>query len=93
MWAPATVIIKILIVIPFTSHGKSILGKRNLIAPVIAMFITVIGYYIADVILFGKEAAFLISVSSNGLQGIGSAAVFYILGTALEKAGVKRLTA
>ena len=91
MWAPATVIIKILIVLPFTSRRKGILNKRNLIAPVIAMFITVIGYYIADLIIFGKEAAFLISVISNGIQGLGSAAVFYILSAALEKAGVRRL--
>ena len=91
MWAPATVIIKILIVLPFTSRRKGILNKRNLIAPVIAMFITVIGYYIADLIIFGKEAAFLISVTSNGIQGLGSAAVFYILSAALEKAGVRRL--
>jgi len=90
MWAPATVIIKIL-VLPFTSRRKGILNKRNLIAPVIAMFITVIGYYIADLILFGKEAAFLISVTSNGIQGLGSAAVFYILSAALEKAGVRKL--
>ena len=91
MWAPATVIIKILIVLPFTYRGKGILNKRNLIAPVIAMFITVVGYYVADLILFGKEAAFLISVTSNGIQGLGSAAVFYILSAALEKAGVRRL--
>lgn len=91
MWAPATVIIKILIVLPFTYRGKGILNKRNLIAPVIAMFITVVGYYIADLIIFGKEAAFLISVTSNGIQGLGSAAVFYILSAALEKAGVRRL--
>ena len=91
MWAPATVIIKILIVIPFTSHGSKLLVKRNLIAPVIAMVITVSGYYIADVILFGKEAAFLISVTSNGIQGLGSAVVFYILCAALEKAGIRRL--
>ncbi|MCR4793300.1 MAG: TIGR04002 family protein [Lachnospiraceae bacterium] len=91
MWAPATIIIKILIVLPFTSAKPGILNKRNLIAPVIAMVITVAGYYLADVILFGKEAAFLVSVSSNSIQGIGSAAVFYILGAALEKSGIKRL--
>ena len=91
VWAPATIIIKILIVIPFTSKNPKLLNKRNLIAPVIALLITVTGYYIADVILFGKEAAFLISVTSNSIQGLGSAAVFYIIGAALEKAGIKRL--
>ena len=91
MWAPATVIIKILIVIPFTSKGQKLLNKRNLFAPLIAMVISIIGYYLAEVFLYGKEAAFLVSVTTNTVQGVGSAAVFYILGAALEKAGIKRL--
>ena len=91
MWAPATILIKILIVIPFTSKGTSILNKRNLIAPLIAMLISIAGYYVAEVILYGKEAAFLVSVTTNTIQGIGSAAVFYIFGAAFQKAGIKRL--
>lgn len=91
MWAPATIIIKILIVIPFTSKHNKLLAKRNLIAPVIAMLITITGYYFAELILYGKETAFLVSVTSNSIQGLGSAAVFYILGAALDKTGVKTL--
>ena len=93
MWAPATVIIKILVVLPFTSRNSKILGKRNLIAPVVAMLITIIGYYLAEVILYGKEAAFIISVTTNLIQGVGSAAVFYALSATLDKAGVKALIA
>ena len=91
MWAPATVIIKILVVLPFTSRNSKILSKRNLLAPVIAMLISITGYYLAEVILYGKEAAFIISVTTNLIQGVGSAAVFYILGAALDKAGVKNI--
>ena len=91
MWAPATVIIKILVVLPFTSRHSKIFTKRNIVAPLIAMLITITGYYLAEVILYGKEAAFLISVTTNSIQGVGSAAVFYILGAALDKAGVKTL--
>ena len=93
MWAPATVIIKVLVVLPFTSHHSKILTKRNLLAPVIAMLITIVGYYLAEVILYGKEAAFIISVTTNLIQGAGSAAVFYVLSAALDKAGVKTLIA
>ena len=93
MWAPATIIIKVLVVIPFTSHHNKLLAKRNLIAPVIAMLITIAGYYLAEVILYGKEAAFLISVTTNLIQGIGSAVVFYALAAALDKAGVMALIA
>jgi len=91
MWAPATVIIKILVVLPFTSHHAKIFTKRNMVAPLISMLITIAGYYLAEVILYGKEAAFLISVTTNLIQGVGSAAIFYILGAALDKAGVKTL--
>ena len=77
--------------LPFTSKGTSILNKRNLIAPLIAMLISIAGYYVAEVILYGKEAAFLVSVTTNTIQGIGSATVFYIFGAAFEKAGIKRL--
>ena len=91
MWAPATVIIKILVVLPFTSRHSKIFTKRNIVAPLIAMLITITGYYLAEVILYGKEAAFLISVTTNSIQGVGSAAVFYILGAALDKVGVKTL--
>jgi uncharacterized repeat protein (TIGR04002 family) len=90
MWAPATIIIKSLIVLPFTSKNPKILTKRNLIAPAIALLISATGYYFAEVLLYGKEAAFIISVTANSIQGIGSAAVFYALGGALEKAGVKK---
>ena len=93
MWAPATVIIKVLVVLPFTSRHSKIFSKRNLFAPLIAMLITIAGYYLAEVILYGKEAAFLISVTTNLIQGIGSAAVFYVLGAALDKAGIKTLIA
>ena len=91
MWALATVIIKILVVLPFTSRHSKLFTKRNIVAPLIAMLITITGYYLAEVILYGKEAAFLISVTTNSIQGVGSAAVFYILGAALDKAGVKTL--
>ncbi|MBP8969118.1 MAG: TIGR04002 family protein [Lachnospiraceae bacterium] len=91
MWAPATVMIKILVVLPFTARHSKLLAKRNLIAPVIAMLITITGYYLAEVILYGKEAAFVISVTTNLIQGVGSAVVFYALAAALDKAGVKTL--
>ena len=57
MWAIATVIIKMLIVIPFTSKGDSLLTKRNLAAPIISFFISATGYFIAEKIIFGGEVA------------------------------------
>ena len=93
MWTVATVIIKSLIVLPFTSHGKKILGKRNFVAPIIAFFISATGYYIADGVLFGEFTAIVSSFSSSLVQSGGSAIVFYVLGAALDRAGVKSLIA
>ena len=36
MWAVATVIIKMLIVLPFSSRSETLLTKRNLVAPVLS---------------------------------------------------------
>ena len=42
-WTVATVIIKSLIVIPFTNKATTILSKRNIAAPVVSYFITATG--------------------------------------------------
>lgn len=89
MWAPATIIIKILITIPFTCKSEKIVSKRNIVAPFIAMCITVIGYYIAEGILFGSFAAAVASIYGNVIQGIGSACIFFLLGAAFDRAHIK----
>ena len=84
MWAPATIIIKMLIVLPFSSRGGKIVTKRNIAALAAAFFISAAGYYIAEGILFGFTAAFWASVSGSVVQGAGSAAVFLVFGLALD---------
>ena len=83
-------IIKMLIVIPFTSKGDSLLTKRNLAAPIISFFISATGYFIAEKILFGGEVAFLSTLSGSVVQSGGSAIFFYIGAAAFQSAGVKR---
>lgn len=89
MWAPATIIIKMLIVLPFTSTEGRILSGRNKIAPWIAFIISATGYYLAEGILFGTFAAPLVSMAGSFVQSAGSAAVFYVLAAAFDKAGLK----
>ena len=89
MWMPATVIIKMLIVLPFTHKADKILSKRNIIAPFMALLISTAGYYLAEGILFGSFGAALLTISGSLIQSGGSAAVFYILGTMLDKLHVK----
>ena len=90
MWAPATIIIKMLITIPFTNKSAKIITPRNIIATVIAYLITGIGYFIAEYIIFGSFGSALIaSLSGNLIQSVGSAIFFIIFGLALDKVHLK----
>lgn len=94
MWAPATIIIKMLITVPFTSKSTRIITARNVIATIIAYLISGLGYFFAEYIIFGNmSAAFLASMSGSLIQSGGSAVFFIIFGLALDKAHIKaRLT-
>ena len=89
MWAPATIIIKMLTTIPFTNKSRKIITPRNIIATIIAYFISGIGYFIAEYILFGSWAVLLVSMSQSLVQSGGSAIFFVIFGLALDKVQVK----
>ena len=90
MWAPATIIIKMLITIPFTNKSAKIITPRNIIAAVIAYFISGISYFFAEYILFGTlSSAFIASMSGSLIQSGGSAVFFLIFGVALDKVHIK----
>ncbi|WP_026497204.1 TIGR04002 family protein [Butyrivibrio sp. WCD3002] len=88
-WTLATVIIKALLVIPFTNKGANILNKRNYIAPVIAYFISHIGYFIAEAIMFGFEAALLSGLTGGLVQSGGSMIFFILLGQTFDRINLK----
>lgn len=90
MWAPATIIIKMLITIPFTNKSTKIITTRNIVATVITYFISGICYFFAEYIIFGSfSSAFLASMSGSLIQSGGSAVFFIIFGIALDKAHIK----
>ena len=91
LWAPATVIIKMLIVLPLTSKQPRILCRRNMAAPVLSFLISGTGYFLAEALLFGTKTAFISSISGSFLQSFGSAVFFYLLGSALDKSKIKQL--
>lgn len=90
MWTIPTIIIKMLITIPFSSKYNKIITTRNVIATVIAFLISGTGYYIAEAILFGTKTAFFMSLSGSLIQSGGSAVFFVIIGLMLDKLGFKR---
>lgn len=89
VWAPATIIIKMLICLPFTSKGTKLLNTRNVIALFLAFLISGTGYYVAEGIMFGFQAAFITSISGSIVQSGGSAVVFVIIASALDRMGFK----
>lgn len=90
MWAPATIIIKMLIVLPFCNKTSKIVTPRNVCATIVAYFISGISYFFADYILFGTWAVFWVSMSQSLIQSGGSAIFFVMLGYALDKAHIKK---
>ena len=89
MWAPATIVIKMLLVFPFTNKSVKIVTVRNLVATVIAYLISGIGYFFAEYLLFGTWTVFFVTMAQTLIQSLGSAVVFILIGVALDKAHVK----
>ena len=90
VWTLATIIIKALITIPFSSKGNKIASPRNIIATVIAFLISGTGYYIAEAIMFGTKTALLTSLSGSLIQSGGSAIFFVLFAVTLDKIGFKK---
>ncbi|GHV33742.1 membrane protein [Clostridia bacterium] len=90
MWAPFTLIIKALLVLPFTSKRATLMCRRNVFALFIAAATTTVGYYAAEAILFGNLIAPLVSVPFSLLQAGASAALFVFIAAAMDRAGLKR---
>lgn len=90
MWAPATIVIKMLIVLPFTNKTTKFITKRNVIASFVAYLISGLCYYAADYILFGTWTALIASMAQSAIQSIGSAILFIVIGIALDKVRFKQ---
>jgi uncharacterized repeat protein (TIGR04002 family) len=88
-WAIATIIIKALLVLPFTNKGSTILNKRNYIAPIIAYLISNTGYFIAEAVMFGIKTALLSGLTGGLVQSGGSMVFFILLGQALDRINFK----
>lgn len=85
MWTGATILIKMMITIPFTNKAKTIVTPRNVAAAVFAYVITGTGYCLAEYVLFGTWTAYMVSMLGNLIQSIVSAVLFIAFGLALDK--------
>ena len=90
IWAPATIIIKMLIVLLFSNKSTKIVTPRNVFATVLAYFISGLSYFLAEYILFGTWSVLLVSMWGSLIQSGGSAIFFIIFGCALDKVHIKK---
>ena len=96
IWLPATVVIKALTVFFFTPKHDTVICKRNLIAYIPALLLCIVGYSLfeAAVMLGGWNTAALVkafaSTPAYFVQITGSAVLYVIVGTALDKMGFKK---
>lgn len=90
MWTLPTIIIKALITIPFCNKGAKILSKRNMFAPLLAYCISATGYYLSNKIIFGNDVAFWVSISGSLIQSGGSAILYLLFASTLDKMNFKK---
>lgn len=85
MWALASVPIKAMLCLCFSSRAPKLLTLRNGLATAGAAVITCGGYYVAEWLIFGTGWAPLISVLENAGQALASAILFLILAPVLDR--------
>ncbi len=85
-----TIIIKALLVIPFSAKGDKIISLRAVVASIIASVIGVAGYFVADWIIYGNMATAIANMFAGTVQPFSSMVIFVMLGYALDKADVKK---
>ncbi len=89
LWAPGTVIIKILTAFCFTSRQKNILCRRNCIAILPALVLCTGGYYLYECIITGNMTAPLAGIPGYLIQTALSAAIYILMGKGLDRLNFK----
>ncbi len=97
VWALPTVIIKGVMVLPFTAKESKLLCRRNWLAPLISGCVCVGGYFLAEIaILMLSGSAFaaavggaLVSVLPNTMQAVSGGVGFVLLAAAMDRLGLK----
>lgn len=85
LWVIPTVIIKGLICLPFTSKKGKIICKRNIFSTVVCSVITVVGYALAEAVIFGSFISAVYNCVGNVFQAVFSAVLYILLGLLLDK--------
>ncbi len=89
-WAPATLVIKALMALPFSSAGEKFITLRAAAAIAAAGLICAAGYYVYEATFITSFTVALASVPFNLAQGFASAVLFMLLGFAFDKLKLKQ---
>jgi uncharacterized membrane protein len=91
-WILPTLIVKCLMgyLIGIIAEKGKIISLRSLIAVIIGTIEMVAGYTIAGAVLYGSMAAGLAQIPGLVAEDIVGIILFYIVGVAIEKSGVKK---
>ncbi|HBL83745.1 MAG: TIGR04002 family protein [Clostridiales bacterium GWF2_38_85] len=89
VYAPFTFVIKALLVIAFTNKSNKLMTLRSFVATIIAIPITVIGYYFAEAIIYGSFYTPLVNIVPSIGQAAASMLIYILIAFALDKAKLK----
>jgi len=89
-WIPFTVVIKAAVASLFSARHETLLTRRNMLMCLPYALITMGGYFIANAVIYGWQAATLQSLSGDFIQSLVSTGLFYALAAAMDKAKLKR---
>lgn len=91
IWVPATLVIKGLTAVFFTSKKEKILGKHNYLALIPALVLCVGGYGLySGLVIYHNLAAGFAEAFANTMQIATSAVLYIVLSAALDKIGFKK---
>lgn len=89
IWVLPTLIIKPLLIPFFTYKSNKLICRRNLGAIVLAGIVGLLGYAVAEGIIFGSFITAFMGLPVAALQPIGSAILFVCLGYAFDTMKIK----
>lgn len=89
IYALPTLIIKSAMVLCFSSVGKKIVTKRNILAAVAAGVICIVGYYLTEAVIYQNFLSPLVEIPANLIQAGASAVIYLFVGNALDRLSMK----
>ena len=91
IWAPASIIIKTVTVLFFTSKSAKIMSARNLFALLPSAITCFVGYYTYEAIFFSNFIAAAAGLIGYATQSVLSSLLFVLLGISLDKINIKNI--